>query len=182
MSRDFDGKDYPIHQKKDLTTQLVTLKKQNLKASDYAKRTVEELFPKDVFDNSIVKKATTSESIIAVNNGNGKFEIKKLPTRVQLSCVCGIECADVNNDGKMDLIMAGNNFEFKPQFSRLDANYGNVLLNEGNMDFKWQEYNKSGFFMREEVKHIRIFKDKKGKEYIIAAINNDKPKIFELNE
>ena len=182
VSRNFNGKDYPIHQKKDLTTQLVTLKKQNLKASDYAKRTVGELFPKEVFDNSIVKKATINETIIAVNEGNGKFTIKKLPSRVQLSCVCGIECSDVNNDGNLDLIMAGNNYEFKPQFSRLDANYGSVLLNDGNMDFKWQEYNKSGFFVRDEIKHLKVFKDKNEKKYMIAAINDDKPKIFAINE
>ena len=182
VSQSFNGKDYPIHQKKDLTTQLVTLKKQNLKASDYAKRTVEELFPKEVFDNSIVKKSVINETVIAVNEGNGKFVLKVLPSRVQLSCICGIECSDVNNDGKIDLIMAGNNYEFKPQFSRLDANYGNILLNYGDMNFIWQDYAKSGFFIREEVKHIDMIKDKNGKKYLIVAINNGKPKIFEFNE
>ncbi|WP_350293086.1 VCBS repeat-containing protein [uncultured Croceitalea sp.] len=182
VTQNYDGGDYPIHQKKELTGQLVSLKKQNLKASDYAKRTIEELFPQEVIDNAIVKKASISESVIAINEGDGKFTIKKLPQRVQFSCICGITCTDVNQDGNLDLIMAGNNYEFKPQFSRLDASYGNVLLGNGKLDFEWQNYEDSGFFIKGEVKHLKEFKDKNGKRFLIATVNNDEPKIFALDE
>ena len=182
VTRNYDDNDYPLHMKKELTAQMVKLKKQNLKASDYAKRPLNQLFPKEVFDNSIMKKTTMAETIIAINEGNGGFTIKELPSRVQFSCVCGIVCSDVNNDGNIDLIMGGNNFEFKPQYSRMDASYGNVLINDGNMNFSWQDYNTSGFVVKNEVKHLKQFKDKDGKTYVIAAINNEKPKIFKINE
>ena len=175
-----NGKDYPIHQKKEVTNQLVSLKKENLRASEYAKRTVQELFPKQIIEQSIVKKSSISASVIAINEGNGRFKIKKLPPRVQFSCVCDINCKDVNNDGNLDLIMAGNNFEYKPQFSRLDANYGNVLLGDGKLNFEWQNYDDSGFFVRDEVKHLKAVTDKDGNEFLIAAINEGKPKIFAL--
>ncbi len=125
-----------------------------------------------------MKKSAISESIIAVNEGDGNFTVIKLPSRSQLSCICGITCADVNNDGNLDLIMGGNNFEFKPQYSRLDANYGNVLLGDGALGFEWQDYDTSGFFIRDEIKHLKQFKDKTGKTFIIVAINENKPKIF----
>ncbi|NAY92062.1 CRTAC1 family protein [Muricauda sp. JGD-17] len=177
-----NGGDYPIHQKKELTGQLVSLKKQNLKASDYAKRTIHELFPKEIIDQSIVKKSLISASVVAINDGKGKFSIKKLPSRAQFSCICGITCTDLDKDGNLDLIMAGNNFEFKPQFSRLDANYGNVLLGDGNFNFKWKNYDESGFFIREEVKHLGLVKDKDNNRFVLAAINDGKPKIFALDE
>ncbi|KAB7528294.1 CRTAC1 family protein [Flagellimonas olearia] len=177
-----DGGDYPIHQKRELTEQLPPLKKQNLKASDYAHRTIHQLFPEEVLNKSIVKKVETSASVIAINEGGGKFTIKNLPPRVQLSCVCDITCADVNNDGNLDLIMAGNNYEFKPQFSRLDASYGNLLLGDGQLGFEWQNYDMSGFKIKDEVKYLKQFKDKNGKTFVIAAINNNKPKIFAINE
>ncbi len=182
VTQNFNGGDYPIHQKKEVTEQIVSLKKENLKASDYAKRTIHELFSKEVIANSIVRESSTSASVIAINEGNGKFTIQNLPPRVQLSCVCDITCVDVNKDGNLDLIMAGNNFEFKPQFSRVDASYGNVLLGDGNLGFEWQNYTKSGFSIKNEVKYLKQFKDKSGKTFIIAAINDEKPKIFELNE
>ncbi len=177
-----NGNDYPIHQKKELTNQLVSLKKQNLKASDYASRTIQELFSKEIIDNSIVKYGNTTQSVIAINNGNGQFDIKALPYQVQLSCVCDISCTDINNDGHLDLVMAGNNFEFKPQFSRLDANFGNVLLGNGNLEFIWQHYNTSGFFIRDEVKFLKQLKDKDGKRYLVVAINDNKPRIYAIDE
>ena len=176
------GKDFPIHMKKELTAQLVSLKKQNLKASEYAKKGIDELFPKAIFEKSMTKKSNISETIIAVNEGDGKFSTKVLPSRTQFSCVCGIVCTDVNNDGNLDLIMAGNNFEFKPQYSRLDANYGSVLLGDGKLNFMWQDYNTSGFMIKNEVKHLKTIKGKEGKTYLIAAINNESPKIFSINE
>ncbi|NOY47800.1 MAG: hypothetical protein GXO84_06330, partial [Chlorobi bacterium] len=56
------------------------------------------------------------------------------------------------------------------------------LLGNGNSDFTWQNYDASGFFIRNEIKHIKQFKDKNGKTYIITAINDEKPKIFTFNE
>ncbi|MEO6347454.1 MAG: VCBS repeat-containing protein [Aquaticitalea sp.] len=180
FTRHIDGKDYPLHMKKELTAQIVSLKKKNLKASDYAKRTLNELFPEIDIKNTIVKEADISESVVAINEGNGNFTIKKLPTMVQLSCVCGISCMDVNNDGLTDIVLGGNNFEFKPQFSRLDGNYGSLLLNKGNNEFEWEDYSKSGFFVRNEIKHIAKFKDKSGAMYVITAINDDTPKVFKI--
>lgn len=182
VTRNIDGKDYPIHMKKELTAQMVSLKKQNLKASEYAKKSIDEIFPKEVFEKSIMQKTTIGESIIAVNEGDGSFSIKKLPNWVQLSCVCGISCLDLNKDGNLDLVLGGNNFEFKPQYSRIDGNYGSVLLGNGAMEFEWQKYDKSGFFVRNEIKHIQIFHDKNKKTYIITAINDDKPKIYTIEK
>lgn len=175
-----DG-DYPIHMRKEVTAQLPSLKKQNLKASDYSKRKVQELFKPEVMKSTLVRTVTLSESIIAVNESNGKFSIKSLPARVQWSCVCGISCTDVNGDGFMDLVMGGNNFDYKPQFSRQDASFGNVLLGNGKLDFAWKNYSESGFFIRSQTRHLQSFSDKNGRKYMFAAINGEKPKVFKYN-
>lgn len=182
ITQRLEGRDMPMHQKKEIVTQLVSLKKQNLKASEYATRSIQELFSENIINNSLVREVNTSATIIAVNNGNGSFSTIELPAQTQLSCVCGITCADVNNDGSLDIIMGGNDFEFKPQFSRLDANYGSVLLNDGNLNFDWQNYNESGFMVKEEIKHIRQFHDAAGNAYIIVAINDEKPRVFAIGQ
>lgn len=180
VTQQLNGKDMPIHQKKEIVTQMVKLKKQNLKASEYAKRSIQELFPEAVLSKARVKEVNTSASVIAINDGKANFSIKKLPTQSQLSCICGITCADVNQDGNLDLIMGGNNFEFRPQYSRLDANFGNVLLNDGDLNFEWTNYDQSGFFVREEIKHLGQFKDKDGNKFMFVAINDEKPRVFAL--
>ncbi|MCB0487965.1 MAG: FG-GAP-like repeat-containing protein [Cyclobacteriaceae bacterium] len=178
----FDDGDYPIHMRKELTAQLPSLKKQNLKASDYASRSISQIFSPEVVDRSLVRMANISESIVAVNEGGGKFSVTVLPGRVQWSCVCGISCADVNKDGNPDLIMGGNYYGLKPQFSRQDASFGHVLLGDGKLGFEWQDYGKSGFFVKDEIRHLQLFKDKNGKEYMFAAINNGEPKVFEYSK
>ena len=175
-----NGEDYPIHQKKEVTAQMVSLKKANLKASEYAAKTVQGLFTEEVLGQSIVKEVNTSSSIIAINDGQGNFTIKPLPQRVQLSCVCDISCTDINQDGHLDLVMGGNNFEFKPQYSQLDASLGHVLLGDGNMNFEWQSYTESGFAIKEEIKHLKVLRDASGKRFLIAAINDTKPRVFAL--
>ncbi|MFV5700560.1 VCBS repeat-containing protein [Flavobacterium sp. XS2P12] len=181
-TRSIDGKDLPINLKQELAKQIPSIKKKNLSYADYSKKTFQELFAKEVVDNSIQKTVNIQESVIAINKGNGKFEIKALPKEVQFSCVNTISTIDVNNDGILDLILGGNQYEFKPQFSRLDANYGSVLLGNKNGTFSWMPYNKSGFFIKGEVKQVRIIKDKNKTVSIIAVVNDNTPKIFRRNE
>ena len=74
--------------------------------------------------------------------------------------------------------MAGNHFGSKPQFSRQDASYGHVLLGDGKMGFEWADFNKSGFFIKDEVRHLKSFTDKSGNRYVLAAVNNGTPRVF----
>ena len=168
--------------KKELTNQIVKLKKENLKAKDYSQRKIYELFDNKVIDNSIIKELNFTKTIIAKNNGDFQFEIIELPTEIQFSCILDIKIDDLNNDGLDDIIMGGNNFEFKPQYSRQDSNYGSILINKGNMEFILMDYIESGFFINKEVKHLEIIKDKYGRRVIIAALNDGKPMLFKVNE
>ena len=180
FTQSINGRDVPIHLKRELTGQINSLKKQNLKFSEYATKSINELFPKQILETSTVKLVTTFASLIAYNNGNGNFTIKELPREAQLSCICDIKCIDINKDGNLDLILAGNNYNFKPQFSRLDANQGLVLFGDEIGNFKNQT--QTGFKVKGEVKAMRWFRNKSGKRYLIVGVNNDIPKIFSLND
>lgn len=178
---DQNNLDFPIHMRKELTAQLPELKKQNLKASEYSKKTIQELFKADVIGKSIMRKANMSESVIAVNEGGGKFSILALPPRVQWSSVRAISCADINADGYVDIVLGGNDFEMKPQFSRQDASYGHVLSGDGKLGFKWNNFTESGFFVRAEIRHLDFFSDKDGKIYMFVAVNNSFPRVYEVS-
>ncbi|TXN38119.1 VCBS repeat-containing protein [Flagellimonas hymeniacidonis] len=182
VTRNVDNRDVPVSLKRELTNQLVSLKKQNLKFSDYATKSIEELLDSNILQASIIKEVNTTVSVIAINDGNGNFEVKSLPNETQFSCVCSVNCTDVNGDGRLDIILGGNNYDFKPQYSRLDASYGSVLLSKDDGDFEWLPYDESGFYVKGEIKHLLPFKDKKGQEFLFVGINNEKPKIYKLNE
>ncbi|SHL37508.1 VCBS repeat-containing protein [Flavobacterium xanthum] len=181
-TQSIEGKDLPINLKQELARQIPSIKKKNLSYKDYATKTFQELFVPEIVSNSIQKTVNIQESIVAINKGNGKFEIKTLPKEVQFSSVNSICVMDVNSDGILDLVLGGNQYEFKPQFSRLDANYGSVLLGSKNGTFSWLPYNQSGFFIRGEVKNLKLIKDKNKTVSIIAVVNDNTPKIFRRNE
>jgi len=181
-SRTIDGKDMPIHMKGELAKQIPSIKKKNLSYEEYAKKSVQEIFTPEVVSNSIIKTAYVQESSVAINKGNGQFEMKALPKEVQFSSVNAICTMDVNKDGILDLILGGNQYEFKPQYARLDANYGSVLLGNKNGTFTWVPNEKSGIFIKGEVKNIKIIKTKNNSATIIAVVNDNKPKIFKRND
>jgi hypothetical protein len=176
-----NGKDVPIHLRRELSGQIVSLKKQNLKFSEYATKAVDDLFPKEILENSIVREASTFKSVIAYNNGDGTFAIEELPAEVQFSCIYAIATLD-NKNGQKDILMAGNNFDLKPQFSRMDANHGILLTKNSAGKYVVRNSAESGFRVKGQVRELQVFKNRNGKKYVFAAINNETPKIFSLDE
>ena len=181
-TRSIEGKDMPINLKQELAKQIPLIKKKNLSYTDYAKKSVQEIFAQDLVSNSLQKNAVIQESVVAINKGNGRFEIKILPKEVQFSSV-NTSCAmDVNKDGILDIILGGNQYEFKPQFGRLDANHGSILLGDKKGNFTWLPYANSGFFLTGEVQKIKTIKNKNNTITILIVLNNNTPKLFTGNE
>jgi hypothetical protein len=74
----------------------------------------------------------------------GDLNNQKLRVMTKLSSVNSISCLEVNDDGKKDLVIGGNLFTFLLQFERLDASFGDVLLNGDKGNLKWVAQKKTG--------------------------------------
>jgi hypothetical protein len=179
ITRSVNGRDMPVVLKDELTGQIVSLKKQNLMHSEYANKSIQDLFPADMLRNVIYREANYFESAVAINNGNGSFEMKALPVPVQFSCVCDIYCTDLNGDNRKDLVLGGNDNGFLPQFSKLDASFGHILMNKGNGEFQRKTNQSTGFSVRGNVRAIKPITIN-GEKHIISLMNNDKPKLFKV--
>jgi hypothetical protein len=180
ITRRIDGKDMPVVMKRDLTDQLPGLKKQNLMHSSYATKSIQELINPNILKSSTIKQINFLSSAIAINDGDGNFEMMALPGEVQLSCINDILTKDLNQDGYTDLIFAGNNHSFLPQFSRLDACRGKVLMNDGSANFKLLSATQSGLNLNGAVRELKLLKGKE-KEQLLVLINNQKPILFDLS-
>jgi hypothetical protein len=181
MTYTVDGKDMPVFLKRDIEDQLPSIKKANLKNEAYSKKSIQELFSHDILAKSVIKKFNYSSSCIAINEGNGKFLIKKLPPMAQLSCINVVQSMDLNSDGYPDLILGGNQFGFLPQFERLDASLGDVLINNGNGEFVSEDVSKTGLKLRGEMRDIAEIKSK-AKKYLLFLQNNEYPVLCEVND
>jgi enediyne biosynthesis protein E4 len=179
LTKRIAGKDMPVFLRREITDQFPALKKANLRHRDYAKKTIQELFGKEIIAKSLKKQFNYCQSVIAINDGKGKFTIQPLPTRVQLSSVNAIKVTDINGDNKPDLVMGGNMFGFPPQFGRLDGSYGHVLLNNGKGNFEWITPKRSGLRMRGSVRDIEEIRSK-DKRYLLVVQNDEQPGLFRI--
>lgn len=179
LTRTTEGKDRPVFLKNDLQEQMPVIKKENLKHSDYAKKSIDELFKPGVLEKAVVKEINYSASCIAINNGNGNFTVQKLPLRAQLSSVDAVQCIDVNNDGFTDLVTGGNRSGFLPQLEKLDASFGDVFINNGKGGFTWLGSKQSGLRVHGEVRDIKEIKAKNN-DYLLFLRNNDYPMMYKM--
>jgi hypothetical protein len=181
LTSTINGKDLPVFMKHEMEDQVPSLKKKNLKHRDYASKSVQELFSVELIKTCKVKQFNYAASIIAINKGNGQFAIQKLPAVAQLSSVNAIKCTDLDGDGKQDIILAGNEFGFLPQFERLDAGRGAVLLNKGNAQFTALTCEESGVEVNGQVRDIQEIKT--GTDKQILFLRNDMfPVLFKVKK
>ncbi len=181
LTRTVNGKDVPVFLKAEMQEQIPLLKKENLNYEVYAKKSFQELFKPEAIEKATVKTFNICSSIIAWNKGGGQFEIQELPIEVQFSSLNAILPLDINGDQKIDLVMGGNLFGFMPQFGRLDANYGLVLMNNGNKQFKVVEDKVSGLAITGQVKDILLLPAKTSNQVLFIR-NDDYPVLLKLNK
>lgn len=179
LTRTINGKDVPVFLKHEMERQLPILKKQNLKNGDYAKKPVQELLPADLLQRSTIKLFNYPSSMIATNLGNGNFSVRPMPARLQLSSINAVLYADLNGDGYGDLVLGGNEFGFLPQFGRLDASLGNVMLNDGRGKFIWKSSDETGLELRGQIRDIVAVKGK-NQTSILVLQNDEYPVLYAI--
>lgn len=177
LSRTIAGRDMPVFLKRDVTDQIVSLRKENLKHEAFASKTVQDLFPEQQLKATQTKLFDYPASVIAWNEGGGKFTVQQLPLPVQLSSLNAILPADVNGDGLIDLMLGGNQFGFLPQFGRLDASFGQVLINKGKRGFEVLSTAHAGVELRGQVRDIVAVKGKVRTQYLFLQ-NDQRPVLF----
>lgn len=157
--------------------QVPSLKKKNLKHRDYANKPIQELFSAEIIKTCQIKQFNYCASIIAINEGEGKFSIQKMPAMLQLSSVNAVQITDLDNNGQPDLVLGGNEYGLLPQFERLDAGRGAVMMNLGAGNFRLLDAQESGVEVNGQVRDIIEIKTATGKQLLFLR-NNMNPVLF----
>jgi hypothetical protein len=176
-----DGKCYPFNLRDDLIGQLPYMKKRFPKFSDYAGKTIDQVFTSEELQNARKLVVQQTNSCVFYNDGKGNFLMKPLPKMAQISPVFGILVKDLNGDGITDIFLGGNFYGLKPEVGRYDASYGVTLLGTKQNEYKYMRPLRSGLFIKGEVRDIKEIES--GKEnYILMARNNDSLQMFKENQ
>ncbi|MCP9756516.1 RNA-binding protein [Lacihabitans sp. CCS-44] len=173
-----DGKSYPMVLKGELQRALPMIKTKFIKYTEYANKTVTELFAEEQMKDAIQRNVVTTKTVVLINDGKGNFTIKALPKEAQYSQVGAIETGDFNKDGIVDLVLAGNFYDVLPEWGRFDTNYGLYLKGKGKGEFETVLPSKSGFRTVGQVRKMLKIKSFGNKELLILAKNNDNAQVF----
>ncbi len=174
-----DGISYPVASLDELISQMPGFEKKYVNYFDFGGKTAGDIFGKRILNHSILKSAVLLESCLFINNGDGTFKMNRLPVEAQFSPVRDILVRDFDMDGKMDLILAGNDFSVRPSMGRYDASYGWCLLGNAGYEYKPLMPGKSGLKIKGDARRI-LSVDVMGKHYLVAAVNDGDLQIFEL--
>ncbi|AFK02771.1 ASPIC/UnbV domain protein [Emticicia oligotrophica DSM 17448] len=177
-----DGKTYPMVLKGELQRALPMIKRKYVKYTDYANQTITDMFTAEQMKDCVERKITTTKSIMLINDGKGNFEVKALPIEAQYSRMAAIETGDFDNDGILDILLAGNFYDVLPEWGRFDASYGVFLKGKGKGVFQSIKTSDSGFKTVGQVRKMYKLKTGANKEVLVLAKNNDKAQVFGFNK
>jgi hypothetical protein len=112
------------------------------------------------------------------NKGNGHFEMKALPLQAQAAPVYGMMSEDVDGDGNLDILLAGNDYGMDPYTGRNDAFMGLCLKGDGKGNFNPLTIAQSGFFVPGDGKALAKIHDAKNNDLYIATQNQDSVMVY----
>ncbi|MFN8573193.1 MAG: VCBS repeat-containing protein [Gemmatimonadaceae bacterium] len=173
----WQGKQYPLVLRDDLIRALPPLKARFLNYQDYGRATLDDIFPAKDRAGAIEKTVYTFASAVVHNDGHGAFTLVPLPDEAQRAPIYGILPRDVNGDGRLDLLLAGNFDGFKPEIGRASESRGLLLLGDGTGKFQVATSAESGFVVPGQARDIQRLRTH-GEDLIAVTRNNDRPLVF----
>ncbi|HLP96771.1 MAG TPA: VCBS repeat-containing protein [Saprospiraceae bacterium] len=170
-------REIPFATFEEYTKTIPSLKKKYLYAKDFARAEVPEIFGTSNLQKAVQRQATTFSSVLLLNEGKGQYAVKPLPPTMQFSTQQAFVWADLQGDGKKELLTGGNFFECNIEMGRYDADGGHVLqfgpggqmevLDLGNLRLNGQI---------RRMASIRLA----GKQVFVLAKNNEAAQIIQL--
>ena len=149
----------PFLTRDELLEQISLMRPRFTDYQSFAEAKLSDIFTEDELKDAKIYKATELKTSLFSLNAGGKYESKPLPSIVQSSPIFAFQIADVNADGHLDIVMAGNMNHAKLRIGKMDSNYGLLLLGDGQLNFKSMPQKSSGFWLKGDVRSILKVED-----------------------
>ena len=163
----------------ELLDQMVQFKKKFLNYRSYAEVSIDQLFTPEQIGKSQKFYCKQLQSLILINDGNGKFSVKPLPVVAQFSRVWGIVIDDFDKDGIKDILLSGNFYPYRVQLGQADASLGLLLTGDGKGNFKAVSPYESGLYIDGDVRNMLEINGPSKR--IIVVKNNDEAQVIKVN-
>ncbi len=171
----------PLHARDDVMKQLVQLKDRYPSYEDFAATNFQELLKLDNLKDDLLQ-VDTAASVLLENMGKTGFRIRILPKMAQVAPINTMLVKDFNQDGNLDILIAGNDYQGESHFGRYDALNGMLLTGDGNWEFTPIPMRESGFFATGQTNSMITFSDINDTNFVLLGQNNKEAKVFQWNQ
>lgn len=177
LSTSENGKVYPVRGRQCSSEQVPVIKDRFETYDSFASATIAEIYGEPL-EQALHYEANWLQSTLFLGTSDGTFEARPLPAETQFSAVQSIGYADINDDGKEEIILVGNLYRTEVETPRLDASTGTILQwNNGGMETI--PLSESGFFAYGDIKHMEIVQNATGNYLLILATNDGPVRVFQ---
>jgi hypothetical protein len=136
--------------------------------ASFATASVRELLGTSALERALHYQVDTFASLYLQNNGDGTFKPAPLPNLAQISPIRGIIADDVDGNGNLDLLVAGNLYDTEPNTPPADAGNGLWLRGDGRGGFSPVPPRESGFLAPRHVTGLVLMRTAGGKAVLVA--------------
>ncbi len=173
-----DQKEITLATKDQLEAQLPFIRKQFPDYGSFANSSFDHILPMDDYIGTERATAEILGSVYLENNGGRSFKMTSLPPEAQLAPMHCILTEDFNQDGHLDVLMAGNYFHQQISLGRMGASYGALLLGNGKGQFHSVPPSQSGLYLRGEIRDMLLLKNKDNRLTLFAGRNDQIPQLY----
>lgn len=168
LTQEINGTEYPLAGMAPLGMEMYQLALRFPTYGSFADASVRQLFSAAQLQQATHYQMDTFASVYLHNDGGGTFSASALPNPAQIAPIKGIIAHDVDGDGNLDLIVAGNLYGVEPNTPRADAGNGLWLRGDGRGNFTPVSPRESGFLAPVNVAGLALIRTPTGKAVLIA--------------
>ncbi len=168
LTRTMGGTEVPISGMVPLGRELYTLPLKFPTYASFARASVQQLFGASALKSALHYQVDTFASMVLHNDGTGHFSVSPLPLAAQIAPIKAIAVQDVDGDGHLDLIVAGNLYDTEPNTPRADAGNGLWLRGDGHGHFTAVSPRESGFLAPRNATGLALVQMRTGVGVLVA--------------
>jgi len=172
-----NGVSYPLMGRDDFVRAMPQLRSKYDSYEKFGAARVEDIFPKDQLEKATVLEAYQFASSVALNRGDGRFDLQPLPAEAQFAPVYAAMAEDFDGDGRIDILLGGNFDGVTPLLGRYDASYGLLLRGDGSGRFASMDLADSGLIIEGQVRDMKALRHASGRAIAVAR-NNDRLQLL----
>ncbi len=172
------GVSYPLAGRDELVRLMPQLRSRYPSYAAFGASRIEDILPAGELRQATVLEARELSNAVALNRGNGRFDLRPLPIEAQFAPVYASLAADFDGDGHIDLLAAGNFYGVTPVQGRYDASYGLLLRGDGTGQFLAVDLESANLLIEGQVRHMALLSRANGERLILVARNGDRLQIL----